>query len=91
MKSEAKKISSVSGKLASGLIVAVVLVGAAAISGLAEVTEGSSVMSKIFMLFLGAVIVLQIVPCLMLVGAMCKGVVGMFGKTAKASAGRDVK
>ena len=37
-------------------------------------------MSKLFIMFLGAVIVLQIVPCVMLLSAMFKGVASLFHK-----------
>jgi hypothetical protein len=78
MKTESKKSSA--GIIASLSIVAVVVVGALAISGVADVAEGSGSMSKIFILFLGAVIVLQVVPCLMLVAAMFKGVYSMVSR-----------
>jgi len=76
MKTEAKK--SVRGKV-SWSIIAAVLVGALAISGIADVS-GGGIMSKLFIMFLGAVIVLQIVPCVMLLGAMFKGVASLFHK-----------
>jgi hypothetical protein len=78
MKTESKKSSA--GKIASLSIVAVVVAGAFAISGVADVSEGSGSMGKMFILFLSAVIVLQVVPCLMLVAAMFKGVYSMVSK-----------
>jgi len=79
MKTESKK--SAAGKIASLAIVAIVAAGAFAISGVAE---GS--MTKVFTLFLGAVIVLQVVPCLMLMVAMCKGVFSLVSKQVVAPA-----
>ena len=82
MKTESKK--SVAGKIASLSIVAVVVAGALAISGVADVAEGSGTMAKMFILFLGAVIVMQVVPCMMLMVAMCKGVYSMAAKKITA-------
>jgi ABC-type Na+ efflux pump permease subunit len=78
MKTESTK--SVAGKIASLTIVAVVVAGALLISGVADVAEGSGVMAKMFILLLGAVIVLQIVPGLMLMAAMFRGVYSMVSK-----------
>ena len=78
MKTESKKSSA--GKFASVAIVAVVVAGALAISGVAEGPQGAGVMSKMFILFLGAVIVLQVVPGIMLMVAMCKGVFSLVSK-----------
>jgi hypothetical protein len=88
MKAETNKTKT--GKIASLVIVAAVVVGALAISGIADVS-GGSMMSKLFILFLGAVIVLQIVPCMMLLAAMVKGVASLFHKKEKAAAGGEKK
>jgi hypothetical protein len=85
MKTESKK--SAAGKIASLTIVAVVVAGALLISGVADVAEGSGVMAKMFILFLGAVIVLQIVPGMMLMAAMFKGVYSLVSKKIAAPAG----
>ena len=77
MKTESKKSA---GKIASVCIVAVVVAGACAVSGVADVAPGSGTMTKVFTLFLGAVIALQVVPCLMLMVAMFKGVCSLVGK-----------
>ena len=77
MKSESKK--SAAGKIASFAIVALVLMGAVAIMGVSEVS-GKSVMFKAFVFFGSAVIVLQVVPGIMLLGAMLKAVCSMAGK-----------
>jgi len=81
------KSSKTAGKIASWFIVAVVVAGAFAISGVAEVSEAGGSSAKLFILFLGAVIVLQVVPGLMLLGAMFKGIYGMiFKKNASHAA-----
>lgn len=79
MKTESKK--SAAGKILSLAVVALVVAGASAISGVAE---GS--MTKVFTLFLGAVIVLQVVPCLMLMVAMFKGVFSLLSRQVAAAA-----
>jgi len=78
MKKESE--NSKSGKIASWSIIGLVLAGTLLISGIADVSEGSGAMAKIFLFFLGAVIVVQIIPGLMLLGAMLKGVYSMFKK-----------
>ncbi|HBG07917.1 MAG: hypothetical protein A2075_24430 [Geobacteraceae bacterium GWC2_58_44] len=81
MKKESEK--TLAGKVASWSIVGIVLAGTLLISGIADVSEGSGMMAKIFLFFLGAVIVVQVIPGLMLFGAMLKGIYSMFGKKAK--------
>jgi hypothetical protein len=87
MKSE----NSVASKVASWSIVGVVLAGTLLISGIADVSEGSGVMAKIFLFFLGAVIVVQVIPGVMLFGAMLKGIYSMFAKKTKVTVVEDKK
>ena len=75
-----KSGKSVTGKIASLVAVAVVVAGAFAVSGIAESSHASSTSGELFILFLGAIIAVQVVPCLMLMLAMFKGVYGMVGK-----------
>ena len=82
MKTESKK--SAAGKIATVSIVALVVAGALAISGVADVSPGGGSMAKMFILFLGAVIVLQVVPGIMLMVAMFKGVFSLAGKKVAA-------
>ena len=84
MKTESKK--SATGKIASWSIVALVLVGAVVIGANAEMSEKSTIMSKAFVFFISAVIVVQVVPGLMLLGAMLKGVCSLAGKKVEATA-----
>jgi hypothetical protein len=74
---------SVTRKLTGLSIVGVVLAGSLLISGIVDLAPGSSVMTKIFFFFLGAIIMVQVVPCLVLFGAMFKAVAGLFGKKSK--------
>ena len=89
MKSESKK--SLAGKLAAGSLVALVLVGAAAIMGVSEVSEKSSLMSKAFVFFVSAIIVVQVVPGLMLMGAMLKGAFSMASKKSSVAVAANGK
>lgn len=79
------------GKLASLFIVAVVVAGALAISGVADVSAAGGSMGKVFILFIGAVIVLQVIPGLMLLGAMFKGVYSMATKKSSVPAADNTK
>jgi hypothetical protein len=78
MKNETGKAKT--NRMASWSIIGVVLAGTLLISGIAEVSEGSSVMAKIFLFFLGAVIVVQVIPGLMLFGSMMKGIFSIVSK-----------
>jgi len=89
MKSESKK--SAAGKIASFAIVALVLLGAASIMGVSEVSEKSTLMSQAFVFFVSAVIVVQVIPGIMLLGAMLKAVCGMAGKKVEVSVAADGK
>lgn len=62
------------GKVLNVLIVALVLTGTALVAGIGDVSQGSSIMVRLFLGFLGAIIAIQIIPCLILFGAMVKGV-----------------
>lgn len=82
---------SLSGKVTSWSIIAVVVAGTLLISGIADVSEGSGAMAKLFLFFLGAIIVVQVIPGVMLFGAMLKGIYSMFGKKAKATVAEEKK
>ncbi|WP_224984761.1 hypothetical protein [Geomonas agri] len=82
---------SLSGKVTSWSIIGVVVAGTLLISGIADVSEGSGLMAKIFLLFIGAIIVVQVIPGVMLFGAMLKGIYGLFGKKVKVPLEQDKK
>jgi ABC-type Na+ efflux pump permease subunit len=88
MKTESKKST---GKITSAFIVALVMAGAAAIWAVADVSATSSLMSKAFLFFIGAVIVVQIVPGIMLLSAMVKGIASLAGKKTEVTEGTDKK
>ncbi|MBU5614361.1 MULTISPECIES: hypothetical protein [Geomonas] len=82
---------SLSGKVTSWSIIGVVVAGTLLISGIADVSEGSGLMAKIFLLFIGAIIVVQVIPGIMLFSAMLKGIYGLFGKKVKVPLEDDKK
>jgi len=89
MKTQSKK--SPVRKIVSWSLAALVLVGAAAIWGVADVSEKSTLTSKAFVFFISAVIVVQVVPGIMLLGAMLKGVCSLAGKKVEARVGAGGK
>lgn len=89
MKKETRE--SLSGKVTSWSIIGVVLAGTLLISGIADVSEGSGMMAKIFLFFIGAIIVVQVIPGVMLFGAMLKGIYGLFGKKVDVPLEQDKK
>ena len=89
MKSESKKSSA--GMIASWAIGALVVAGAVAVWGVADFSEKSTVMSKAFILFIGAVIAVQVVPGIMLLAAMLKGVASMATKKVEVKVGAGRK
>jgi len=89
MRTEAKKPVAV--RVARWSIIGAVVAGAALIAGVVDLSEGGGLMSRIFFLFLGAVIAVQVIPCVMLLGAMLKGVAGLVSKKAKVTARHESK
>lgn len=73
----ATKIKSIFDKVANFLIIALVMVGTVAFGAASEVGEGGQLLSKLFLVFIGAIITLQIIPGLILLGAMLKGLMGL--------------
>jgi hypothetical protein len=70
------------GQITSSLILALVIVGTAFVSNIAGVAQGDSVLTKIFLVFFGAIIALQVVPGLILIGAMIRGLTTLTRKEA---------
>ena len=73
-------------KMASWMIVASVAVGTLLISGIAEVAPGSSILARIFFFFLGSIIVVQVIPGVLLMGAMLKAVGSLVTKKSLVKA-----
>jgi hypothetical protein len=81
MKTESEK--SVSGKVTGWPLVALVVAGGALLTGIADLSGRTDAMSRLFVFFLGAIIVVQIIPAMMLFSAMFKGIASVFSKKAK--------
>lgn len=60
------------GKLVLSVVVAMVIVGTAFLGDITETSGEGGIMVKLFLLFLGAIIAMQVVPGMLLFGAMVK-------------------
>lgn len=86
---EATKKKAPVGKLASCLVVALVVAGTAVVPFVANVEQGSGFMTMLFLGFLGAIIAVQVIPGLMLFGMMVKGICSLVRKETPAEAKTD--
>jgi hypothetical protein len=73
------RVKSTAEKVANVMIVALVVIGTI-IFGVINHAGGGEIMSKLFLAFLGAIITIQIIPGLLLLGAMLKGVLSLANK-----------
>ncbi|BCS54444.1 hypothetical protein [Geobacter sp. SVR] len=85
---EARNVKRITDRIANTLIVALVVAGTAAFALVNSAPNDGELMSKLFLIFFGAIITLQIVPGLLLLAAMLKGIfrIGRGNETAEASA-----
>lgn len=70
----AKTKKSTGELVVNGVIVAMVILGTTFFVNLPGATQEEGWMAKLFIGFLGAIITMQVVPAVVLVGAMIKGV-----------------
>lgn len=77
------KIKSTSEKIANVMIVAMVVVGTI-VFGAVNNAGGGEIMSKVFIAFLGAIITIQVIPGLLLLWAMIRGVSSIANKSEVA-------
>ena len=82
-------LKGIAEKIVNAMIVVLVVLGTAAFAVVNQVPEGGALMSKLFLVFLGAIITIQIIPGLILLGAMVKGVVSL-GRKAEPVAETEV-
>ena len=78
---------TVQGRIATSLVVALVIVGTAFVANIAGVAEGDGLMTKIFLVFFGAIVALQVIPGLMLIGAMLRGLTTLTRRDAVRETG----
>ncbi|GAM10504.1 hypothetical protein OR1_02793 [Geobacter sp. OR-1] len=71
---------------ANGVIIAMVVIGTMLFVSLPGAAQGEGLMSKLFLGFLGAIITVQIIPAIVMIAAMVKGVAGSAKRLGKHSA-----
>ena len=89
---EANKLKSKTQKVANVMIIGMVIVGTVIFALINQVSSGVELMPKLFLLFFGAIITVQVIPGLILLATMIKGVVSIGQKKqepAKAAASSD--
>jgi nitrate reductase gamma subunit len=64
---------SITEKMSNVMIIAIVVAGTITLAFVNQVTAEGTLMSKLFLVFLGAIITFQVLPGLMLIGGMVKG------------------
>jgi hypothetical protein len=89
---ESNKLKSRAEKVANAMIIGMVVMGTVIFSVINQVSSGTELMPKIFLIFFGAIITVQIIPGLILLATMIKGLVNVAQKKqepAKAAANND--
>ena len=66
-------LKSITEKMSNAMIIAIVAAGTVTLAFINQVNVEGTLMSKLFLVFLGAIITFQILPGLMLLGGMIKG------------------
>ena len=86
---EPNRLKSKTEKIANAMIIGMVVLGTVIFSVINQVSSGTEIMPKLFLLFFGAIITVQIIPGLILLATMIKGFVNIGQKKqapAKAAA-----
>ena len=86
---EPNKLKSKTQKVANAMIIGMVIVGTVIFAVINQVSSGAELMPKLFLIFFGAIITIQVIPGLILMASMFKGAVNIGQKKevpAKASA-----
>lgn len=89
---EANKLKTKTQKIANVMIIGMVIVGTVIFAVINQVSSGAELMPKLFLIFFGAIITVQVIPGLILLASMFKGVVNIGQKKqepAKASANNN--
>jgi hypothetical protein len=71
---EANKLKK-SQKLANAMIIGMVVVGTVVFALINQVSSGAELMPKLFLIFFGAIITVQVIPGLVLLATMIKGAI----------------
>jgi len=72
---EPNKLKSKTEKVANAMIIGMVVMGTVIFSVMNQVSSGTEIMPKLFLVFFGAIITVQIIPGLILLATMIKGFV----------------
>jgi FtsH-binding integral membrane protein len=86
---EPNKLKNKTQKVANAMIIGMVVIGTVIFSVINQISSGAELMPKLFLIFFGAIITVQVIPGLILMGTMIKGVVSFSQKKqepAKATA-----
>ena len=86
---EPNRLKSKTEKVANAMIIGMVVMGTVIFSVINQVSSGTEIMPKLFLIFFGAIITVQVIPGLILLATMIKGLVSNSQKKqvpAKASA-----
>ena len=70
-------LKSITEKMSNAMIIAIVVTGTVVLAFVNQVTAEGTLMSKLFLVFLGAIITFQLLPGLMLIGGMIKGLLSL--------------
>lgn len=90
---EPNKLKSKTEKVANAMIIGMVILGTVIFSVINQASSGTELMPKLFLVFFGAIITVQIIPGLVLLATMIKGFVSISQKKqepAKAAADNEV-
>ena len=91
---EPNRLKGKTEKIANAMIIGMVVMGTVIFSVINQVSSGTEIMPKLFLVFFGAIITVQIIPGLILLATMIKGLVNIGQKRqlpAKAAANNEHK
>ena len=89
---EPNKLKNRTQKVANVMIIGMVIVGTVIFALINKASSGTELMPKLFLLFFGAIITVQVIPGLVLLATMIKGIASLGQKKtepAKATANND--
>lgn len=89
---EPNKLKNRTQKVANVMIIGMVIVGTVIFALINNASSGTELMPKLFLLFFGAIITVQVIPGLVLLATMIKGIASLGQKKqepAKATAHND--
>ena len=85
---ETNKLKSKTQKVANMMIIGMVIVGTVIFAVINQISSGAELMPKLFLIFFGVIITIQVIPGLVLLATMIKGIASISHnkqETAEAS------